>query len=653
MANRRLNATITIGGAISGAFRNAITNARDGLSSIGRTVTDLKQRQRELNAVIAEQGRLGRNASALTVEYANRELAVVNNQIDALRRRAAAERESEQAMARYRDMAIGRAAGAVAIGGLAAAPLAMMVKASSEFNYQLQSIGNTANMSKAEIASLGSAIMQVSRDSAQSAENVQKGIGFLVAAGMDMKTAQATIGTVSKAATAAGADIENLAKASFVLNDSLGIAPDQMASALDILAQAGKEGNVELKDMAKQLPVLGSGFSALKMGGKEAAATMAASLEIARKGAADPDEAANNMKNFIAKVMSPETLKKAKKNFNLDLYEIIQDAQTHGKNPFEAAMTSIMKATKGDQKAIGELFSDMQVQNFLRPMIQNWDEYKRIKEKALKADGTLDADFQKMLGTAKIQMDGFGNAMDRLKISIGTSIEPALGRLVGAITPAISRLETFINNNRDMVGTVLVVGGAVGALAAGVLAVGAAFAGISWVYLTAVAGFAAIGTAFSALGALFVANPIGLAAIAIGAAAALIYTNWEPIRGFFTGLFNDIKTTATSAIEWIIQKIQAIGRLWGETKAFFGFGAAGAAQGMSPGNVSPVPPTLPQMAEKSAAGNSVNQPQTNNFVIHQLPGQDSKQLADEVAKRLKERQGVENRSIMFDKPRGY
>lgn len=36
-------------------------------------------------------------------------------------------------------------------------------------------------------------------------------------------------------------------------------------------------------------------------------------------------------------------------------------------------MESIIKATKGDQKAIGELFHYMPVQNFLRPMIQNWD----------------------------------------------------------------------------------------------------------------------------------------------------------------------------------------------------------------------------------------------------------------------------------------
>ncbi|STE19174.1 Phage-related minor tail protein [Escherichia coli] len=51
-----------------------------------------------------------------------------------------------------------------------------------------------------------------------------------------------------------------------------------MKSAMGILVQAGKEGNFEFKDMAKNLPVLGAQFQALKMGGKEAAATMGGSF---------------------------------------------------------------------------------------------------------------------------------------------------------------------------------------------------------------------------------------------------------------------------------------------------------------------------------------------------------------------------------------
>ena len=49
----------------------------------------------------------------------------------------------------------------------------------------------------------------------------------------------------------------------------------------------------------------------------------------------------------------------------------------------------------------------------------------------------------------------------------------------------------------------------------------------------------------------------------------------------------------------------------------------------------------------------MNAPQTNTFNITQLPGQDSKALADEVMRRMAEKQGVQRRGVMFDTAMGY
>ena len=207
-----------------------------------------------------------------------------------------------------------------------------------------------------------------------------------------------------------------------------------MKDNLGILVQAGKEGNFEFKAMAQYLPTLGASFKALKMEGSEAAATMGAALQIARKGAGDESEAANNMKNFMAKILSPDTLKKANK-FGVDLYAEITKAQANGGNPFEVAMQNVMKMTKGgDQKLLGELFGDMQVQNFVRPMIQNWDEYERVKLSALSAGGdVIDEDFAKIGATTKSGVGGMVAAFGRLKITIGDSLEPVVNKFANAL----------------------------------------------------------------------------------------------------------------------------------------------------------------------------------------------------------------------------
>ena len=46
-------------------------------------------------------------------------------------------------------------------------------------------------------------------------------------------------------------------------------------------------------------------------------------------------------------------------------------------------------------------------------------------------------------------------------------------------------------------------------------------------------------------------NPIGLAITAIGVAAYTIYTYWEPIKGFFAGLWDGIKSVFNSGLTFI------------------------------------------------------------------------------------------------------
>lgn len=57
----------------------------------------------------------------------------------------------------------------------------------------------------------------------------------------------------------------------------------------------------------------------------------------------------------------------------------------------------------GDVFKVSEVFQDKQVLNFIKPMMQNLDEYKRIKASALSADGVVDSDFENMMQTTNEQ----------------------------------------------------------------------------------------------------------------------------------------------------------------------------------------------------------------------------------------------------------
>lgn len=625
-SSKRLSATIEIGGAIAGSFKSMIGSARGQIGGLGSSITQLNARQKELNNTIKSQERLGIAGSALRVQYAQQELGVITQQIEAIKRRNAVLAKGQERREIGSSMMMG---GGLMIGaGLAtAATLGKPIKEAGDFEHEVLKIGLTARMTNAEMGKLKEQIFEVSKASNKSVDAVTGGIGFLIAAGMEARTAAASIGIIAKASTASSASVEDLAKASFTLNDTLNIAPDKLNAALNILSKAGKAGNVELKDMAKQLPVLGSGFKALGMEGPEAAATIGAALQIARKGASDSDEAANNVKNLVAKLMSPETLKKAKKEFSLDLYGIIKDAQTKGKNPFEEAMKAIAKVTKGDQKAIGELFGDMQVQNAIRPLIDKWAEYEKIKRESMTTNDELADDFNKMMESMKSGTEGLGNAWQRLMITMGTTATPVIGSVSRGLQGVVEGMDDITKAHPTTVGGLMAVVGGVAALTT-VLGVGRLAAGgfmYAWGAVPPILGVvrAAIGATMVAvrgLTAALASNPIGLALLAGG----LVASNWDSITGFFKGGKGSPDNAMTTTYD--------------DTElAMGGYGA-------------PLPAPAMRGATGATTNNVTNAPVFN---IAQQPGQDSKALADEIMRKMDERRGIQRRSIMFDPALGY
>lgn len=646
MANKKLNATLTIGGAVSGALKSSITDTTGRIKKVGDALRDLQRQQRTLGDGIQTFGRMGKNVDTLRAKY-----AAVTGEIEKQRRELERLQQAEakrQANLDRRSELKGQIGDTVGMAAAVGLPVIGAAKSAGEFQYQLQLIANTANMTTAETQALGRAILSASQQTGQSAQAMQQAMGFLIAAGMDVKTAQASLIQIGKTATASGAEIEDLARAAFTLTDSLKIAPGQaLQDALDTLAQAGKEGNVELKDMAKVLPVLGAGFVSLKMEGREAAATMGAALEIARKGAASADQAATNMENFIAKVMSPETLKKARENFGMDLYAIIQNAQRTGGNPFEAAMKAIMEATNGDQKKIGELFQDMQVQNFIRPMIQNWDEYNRIKNVALSAKGVTDADYAKVVETAKMQTKALADEVGRLGIAVGGPLAVAFGVFANALTPVIKGATDLATEFPTVTAAIL---GTATALTVGRLAM-LAF-GIVGTFLgpmlgTLATAFRAVGMAVMFVGRMLLLNPIGLAVTVIAGAALLLMQHWEPVKAFFVNLWADITATFDRAIGWIVGKIDAIGQKWQTVKNFIGFGDDPAPAAAGPAAARQGPWAPPPVAG-ARGGSSYNDSSQKTFNIYQQPGQDPKAMAKTIDDYLRQRHGVNNRSQMPD-----
>lgn len=350
------------------------------------------------------------------------------------------------------------------------------IQAATNFETQLEDIGQKAGIPQEKLGALGEQIKQVARDTNQATSDMAAAIDFLIGMGSKQETALAVAEPIGKAATAYRAATEDLARATFAVVDNLKVPAADAERALDAMAKAGKEGGFELKDMAKEFPALTASAQFLGMEGVTAVSDLAAALEVARKGAADGAQAANNMANFMQKLTTKETIANFKK-FGVNVSKELKYATENGISPVEHMLMVLDKVSKGgDAELVAKIFGDKQVLEFIRPMLANMDEYRRIREEAMGAQGTVEEDYARRLQTSQAMADRWKATIENLNTSIGQTLLPLLTDVTGKLIPIIDGIGSWADKNPQLTSTLI---------AATVALVGfkAATTALSWVGL--------------------------------------------------------------------------------------------------------------------------------------------------------------------------
>lgn len=305
-----------------------------------------------------------------------------------------------------------------------------------QMEHRLRELGNVGQLSAKQLEDMDKRLASISRYTNQMRPEIAEGLNVLVASGIDPTKALDYMNVIGRTATGEQAAIADISRTAFAVSDNLKVPIDDLAKSMDILAMSGKEGRFELKDMAAAFPSLTAGAAMLGMKGTPAVASLGAALQVAMKGAGEASEAANNLENFIQKVTSPLAVKNFEEVFGVNLKQVLLDAAAQGRDPILEVIEMMTELSGGDVFKVSEVFQDKQVLNFIKPMMQNLDEYKRIKASALSAEGVVDSDFEHMMETTNEQFK-------LLKINMKELVFPHLHEPI----QKINELLTKINNN--------------------------------------------------------------------------------------------------------------------------------------------------------------------------------------------------------------
>lgn len=149
---------------------------------------------------------------------------------------------------------------------------------------------------------------------------------------------KALLPKIMRTSVASRSDANDLVQASEKMKVTFGLTPDQIELGLAKLMRGGQEGGFEIKDSAQWIGRLAPFFKGYKgMDGIEAMVTM---LQQVRSTAGTNDEAANNLRNFVQKMGSDNTVKDFKKQ-GIDLTAEMAKGAARGQSPVDTYMAQL------------------------------------------------------------------------------------------------------------------------------------------------------------------------------------------------------------------------------------------------------------------------------------------------------------------------
>ncbi|MGQ3289048.1 phage tail tape measure protein [Sphingopyxis sp.] len=694
MANQRLNAIITIGGTVTGALKGALGSTQAKLRSIGGTIRDLEREQKSLQRGIRDAGKVGDSIRHLEDRYAG-----VTRQIEKARIEQGKFKHAIESRARGKAM-MGDAMGTIgAIGAVAATAFVPVIHAAA-FEKAMLGVAKQVDGARDKNGRLTKTYHDMARQiqllgreipiaTNELAAMVEQGARMGIANDQLINFAR----TTAKMATALDLPREELADdmgkianlyhlpipAIERLGDAINYLDDNaIAKGGDIIEFLRRTGGVaaSVNVSASSMSALGS--TLLSLGERSETASTASSAFIQKLAAAD-----KGSKKF----------RRALDEIGISAERVQKGMQTDAQGTILDVVEAVNRLPKENRLGVLVDLVGLEHSDTIAKLVTGVEEYRRQIDlvNSQKAEGSMGREFAAQLASTSAQWELLKNRTLEVSVNLGSVLLPAVNQFMGGIGKAAAVVADFVREHPKLVGML-------GRVARDLIIGAVAFKTITF-------AIGAARVAFAALKLAMATNPIGLALTALAIGAVLIYENWEPIAKFFgwlwggikkgaamawegikfaflastplglvvknwgpisqffSALWSGIKSAASSAIEWILNKIAAVGRVWQQTKEFFGFGGdskvtvSGSVDGGArpprgaPPRAPRTPPPPPALAGRRTAANVTNHNQTN-FTITQQPGQDAHKLASVVIRKLDERDRQRRGSQLYDTAAG-
>ncbi|WP_394661735.1 phage tail tape measure protein [uncultured Acinetobacter sp.] len=442
------------------------------------------------------------------------------------------------------------------VASAATAAMVVPVKLAIDYESSLADVKKVFNGTEAEFKSINTEILDMSTRLPMAA----KDIAAIVAAGAQSGIASKELTTFAETAVKMGVAFD--------------ISAEQSGQSMAELRTAFRMSQDQVTTLADQINYLGNNTPAAAKGIMEIvqrigplgevggfAASSIAALGATLRGMGISEEiAATGIKNTMLALVAGESATKgqkaAYKELGIDYAKVAKDMQKDANGTTLMVLKQIAKLDKYKQAAVlADLFGKESL-SAIAPLLTNMEALEKnlglVADKS-KYAGSMEQEYAARAATSANNIQLLKNSVSALGIDIGTVLLPPLNMVIDKARGLTNQVIAWAKENPALAATLtkIAVGGIllVGGLSALALGITALLGPIAILKVT----LGTLGLGFSAVGAIF--SPVGLIILgivaAVASAAYLIYRNWEPISGFFIGIWSTIKTAFNGGIRGV------------------------------------------------------------------------------------------------------
>ncbi|ENT2840946.1 TPA: phage tail tape measure protein [Klebsiella michiganensis] len=546
------------GGQLSEAQAARLETLRGKLSRLTDTYNKQATQLRATGQAVRQHG-VNLTSGSGSVQSAIRRTEQYSQALERERQRLAAVTRAQASYEKAKETGAKlRGGGTMAIAGAAAAGYAggRFLAPAVGFDEEMSRVQALTRLDKgdSQLSALRAQAKKLGAETAFTTRDAASGQAFLAMAGFTPQSIQAALPGVLNMALAGGMELGESADIGSNILSQFTLPAGEMDRVSDVLTAAFTRTNTDLRSLGDTMKYAGPVASKLGISLEEAAG-MAGIL--ANNGLRGSD-AGTAMRASLARLASPTAgAAKALKQLGVS----VSDAS--GKmRPVETILLDLFKATKkyGQVDQVG-FFKDIAGEEAfvgLQTLVAGAGsgELQKLVSELKGAGGEASAVAKKMADNLSGDLKNLDSAWEGFRIQIEETVDGPLRKLTQGLSDAITAASEWAKENPRLTKTLILIAGALTVLTGvvGVASLAASFIlgpfaklklaigmlGLS--SITATTGISALSLSLSGLRVVLasVFGIPGLIAAAFMAAGLLIWKFWEPIKAFFSGLFDGI-----------------------------------------------------------------------------------------------------------------